>query len=64
MGQAPERSIRCPLCGGYFERDIALFSVGGRTQTLQVAGEADEQVNGFASPFHGINCYCCPPRRQ
>jgi putative FmdB family regulatory protein len=58
LGQAPERGIRCPLCGGYFERDVALFHVGGRSQPVNLNPPA-------AAIHHGVNCACCtPPRRS
>jgi putative FmdB family regulatory protein len=62
LGQAPVRGIRCPLCGGYFERDVALFHVGGRSQPVKLASSAMEQSE--ARPDHGVNCPCCPPLRR
>ena len=59
LGQAPERSIRCPLCGGYFERDVAPVNLGKRsTAGASLAAALDSAVD------HGGNCPCCPPRRN
>ncbi len=55
LGQAPQRSIRCPLCGGYFERDIALFHVNGR-KAVSIETGPGRVIN------HGVNCACCTPR--
>lgn len=63
LGMAPTHSIRCPLCGGYFERDVAMFSVGGRAQPVAIANASEGQEREFAPAAHGINCVCCPPRR-
>lgn len=65
IGEAPAHSIRCPLCGGYFERDIAMFSVGGRAQPVALATNPLDGQEREVSPAsaHGINCICCPPRR-
>ena len=58
LGQAPARGIRCPLCGGYFERDVALFQVGGRSRPVNLDPPA-------AGIHHGVDCVCCaPPRKQ
>lgn len=62
LGEAPERSIRCPLCGGYFERDVALFHVGGRSQAVKLNPTATEP--GDARLTHGVNCLCCTPSRR
>ena len=62
LGQAPVRGIRCPLCGGYFERDVAIFHVGGRSQAMKLASSAMAQSE--ARPNHGVNCPCCPPLRR
>lgn len=55
LGQAPAHSIRCPLCGGYFERDIALFHINGR-KPAPIATGTGRTIN------HGVNCVCCTPR--
>lgn len=55
LGQAPQRSIRCPLCGGYFERDVALFHVNGRKAATIETGPG-------RVIHHGVNCVCCSPR--
>lgn len=62
LGQAPARGIRCPLCGGYFERDVALFHIGGRSQAVKLDASATEQ--GETWPDHGVNCPCCRPTRR
>jgi putative FmdB family regulatory protein len=59
LGQAPERSIRCPLCGGYFERDVALVNLGKKSTVG--ASLADALATGSV---HGVDCLCCPPRRR
>ena len=54
LGQAPPQSIRCPLCGGFFTRDVALFHVSG--------GKAVPAVTTPKQPVrHGIDCLCCTP---
>ncbi len=58
LGEAPERGIRCPLCGGYFERDVALFHVGGQRQAMELNASAAQSVR------HGVTCPCCPLRRR
>lgn len=55
LGQAPPRSIRCLLCGGYFERDVALFHVSGRKPAAVMMGPGH-------GTEHGVNCSCCTPR--
>ena len=55
LGQAPLQSIRCPLCGGFFIRDVALFHVNGR-KAAPAANRPEQSVR------HGINCLCCMPR--
>ena len=62
LGEAPERGIRCPLCGGYFERDVALFHVGGRSQVVKLAPSAMEPREARLN--HGVNCPCCLPTRR
>ncbi len=62
LGEAPARGIRCPLCGGYFERDVALFHVGGRSQIVNLERSAPQ--TGATQTVHGVNCPCCPPRRR
>jgi putative FmdB family regulatory protein len=56
LGQAPPESIRCPLCGGYFTREFALFSIGGRVENIDLR-EPSKVIR------HGVNCPCCAPRR-
>lgn len=60
LGEAPARGIRCPLCGGWFERDVALFHVGGRSQTVKLDRSATD-ASGALPTKHGVNCPCCPP---
>lgn len=54
LGQAPERGIRCPLCGGYFKREIAPFNIGA-TGRPAAAGPVALDAR------HGVNCPCCLP---
>ncbi|MEM7134757.1 MAG: FmdB family zinc ribbon protein [Chloroflexota bacterium] len=66
LGQAPEKSIRCPLCGGYFERVVSLFQVRKRTdgqtdQNSTTHSQTDQ--NGTMPPTHGVDCVCCFPTR-
>lgn len=57
LGQAPEKSIRCPLCGGYFERIVSLFQAR--------SGAHEETTPNETKPLiHGLDCVCCPPRRR
>lgn len=66
LGKAPSESIRCPLCGGMFTRDVALFYVNGRAIAPAGADPAEgasaERVRD-PSIRHGVNCVCCTPRR-
>lgn len=66
MGKAPPESIRCPLCGGMFTRDLALFYVNGHAtssgRTGSVKNAPAKSVLGL-SIRHGVNCVCCTPRR-
>ena len=55
LGQAPEQSIRCPLCGGDFVRDLGRFQVGGRHPVP--SNNAPTHVIA-----HGSDCRCCTPR--
>lgn len=57
VGQAPEKSIRCPICGGYFERIATLFQVQGKTPSQW--GQ-----NGTKPSSHGSDCVCCFPTRS
>jgi putative FmdB family regulatory protein len=54
LGQAPERGIRCPLCGGYFMREIARVNIGATGRPAATRPAAAETP-------HGINCPCCSP---
>lgn len=57
LGKAPPHSIRCPLCGGMFTRDVAPFYVNGRATAAVETGAAERPIR------HGLNCVCCTPRR-
>jgi len=56
IGQAPDRSIRCPLCGGWFERVMAPVHSGGRSAHSSVSSWVDPQLR------HASECICCRPR--
>lgn len=59
-GEAPMRSIRCPLCGGYFERGVAMFNIGGRQEAIGTASGSDVQSGvGSRGVRHGVDCFCC-----
>ena len=77
LGQAPERSIRCPLCGSYFERAISLFQVRKSTHhQADPNGTADRQTDQnrttdrqtdkkLTRPLrHALDCLCCRPMRR
>ncbi len=56
MGQAPDTSLRCPLCGGWFARVIAPVQIGGRRTAPSI-------LSGVDSPLpHDRDCLCCRPR--
>jgi putative FmdB family regulatory protein len=57
LGQAPARGIRCPICGGYFERDVALVNIGGKTQAQTIGPD------WASASAHPADCPCCVPRR-
>jgi len=56
MGQAPDHSIRCPLCGGRFARVIAQVQIGGRSAQPSISSGVDPQFR------HNSECICCHPR--
>ena len=58
IGQAPDRSIRCPLCGGWFKRVMAPVHTGGRSIQRSTAAILDPQLR------HDRDCVCCRPRAE
>lgn len=65
IGQAPAQSIQCPLCGGYFERGVAMFNVGGRREAIRTASSDSDASSPLSSDVetggvrHGVDCFCC-----
>ena len=59
LGQVPEKLMRCPLCGGWFVRDLAIFHVGGRKQVASVR----DDIMATPATRHPLDCLCCRPRR-
>lgn len=58
LGQAPERSIRCPLCGGYFERAPGLFHQGSAARC-----DGGQEPKLPPRRRHAPGCPCCFPAR-
>ncbi len=64
MGKAPDK-IRCPLCGGYFTRDQALFAFARSSSSPMVdLNNALQATVGHHRSSHGPDCVCCRPRRK
>ena len=59
VGQAPE-TLSCPLCGGYFYRNVLLFHVGGQAQIAPPASAP--RMDAVWALDHGPDCLCCRPR--
>lgn len=65
LGKAPERSIRCPLCGGWFERVIGTVNLLPNNPASRIPTANPGSVGQPAVLHrHGVDCRCCPPRRR
>lgn len=56
LGLAPARAIRCPICGGWFERVIANVHSRGSAHRANFSSMDTSPLQ------HGLNCICCRPR--